>query len=208
MGDIRHRNKGRRPKQIFLQRKQIDEIKLTMQIHLIVAGCGESLGIGQEGRLPWRLPQEIKHFAKLTTQQNGTNAVVMGRKTWESIPPKFRPLKNRVNVVLTRNADFSADGSDVKICKSLSESQEKLAGMVDVVWIIGGASVYAEALPMADRVYLTHIHQEFPCDVNFPRKLTELLEDFVKTCDPLVSEETQKEGDVSYDYLVLEKKTE
>ena len=47
--------------------------------------------------------------------------------------------------------------------------------MVDVVWIIGGASVYAEALPMADRVYLTHIHQEFPCDVNFPRKLTELL---------------------------------
>jgi len=179
-----------------------------MKIHLIVAGCGESLGIGQEGRLPWRLPQEIKHFAKLTTQQNGTNAVVMGRKTWESIPPKFRPLKNRVNVVLTRNADFSADGSDVKICKSLAESKEKLAGVVDVVWIIGGASVYAEALPMADRVYLTHIHQEFPCDVNFPRRLTELLKDFVKTCDPLVSEETQKEGDVSYDYLVLQKKAE
>ena len=77
------------------KKTDIRDIELMMKIHLIVAGCGESLGIGQEGRLPWRLPQEIKHFAKLTTQQNGTNAVVMGRKTWESIPPKFRPLKNR-----------------------------------------------------------------------------------------------------------------
>ena len=92
--DIRHRNKGQ-SRYFSKENRYVYKIKLTMKIHLIVAGCGESLGIGQEGRLPWRLPQEIKHFAKLTTQQNGTNAVVMGRKTWESIPPKFRPLKNR-----------------------------------------------------------------------------------------------------------------
>ena len=80
-----------------------------MIINLIVAACGKSLGIGNNGQLPWRLRKEMKHFASLTSttkDPNLCNAVIMGRKTWESIPVKFRPLKNRLNVILSRQSGF------------------------------------------------------------------------------------------------------
>ena len=85
-----------------------------MKINLIVAGCrlngnDNVLGIGQAGNLPWKLKKEMKHFANLTTFTKDTekqNAVLMGRKTWESIPFKFKPLKNRYNLVLTSQLDY------------------------------------------------------------------------------------------------------
>ena len=92
-----------------------------MKFNLIVAACGKSLGIGNNGQLPWRLQSEMKHFATTTktTQDPGKqNAVIMGRKTWESIPLKFRPLKNRLNIVLSRQCDYPLDNQveDVDIC--------------------------------------------------------------------------------------------
>ena len=81
-----------------------------MKFNLIVAACGKSLGIGLNGELPWKLKSEMKYFAETTTKTKDfdkMNAVIMGRKTWESIPLKFRPLKNRFNVILSRQADYS-----------------------------------------------------------------------------------------------------
>lgn len=77
------------------------------RLTLIVAAT-VSNGIGQSSRLPWRLPQEMAYFARVTsnTPEGTKNAVVMGRKTWESIPPKFRPLRDRVNVVISRNQEY------------------------------------------------------------------------------------------------------
>ena len=81
-----------------------------MKFNLIVAACGKSLGIGLNGELPWKLKSEMKYFAEKTSKTKDIdkiNAVIMGRKTWESIPLKFRPLKNRFNVILSRQADYS-----------------------------------------------------------------------------------------------------
>ena len=86
-----------------------------MKFNLIVAVCGKSFGIGNNGQLPWRLKSEMKHFASTTTTTKDTskrNAVIMGRKTWDSIPRKFRPLKNRLNLVLSRQNDISLQDSE------------------------------------------------------------------------------------------------
>ena len=86
-----------------------------MKFNLIAAACGKSLGIGVNGELPWRLKSEMKYFASTTTKTKDSvkkNAIVMGRKTWESIPLKFRPLKNRLNIVLSRQSSYNL-GIDV-----------------------------------------------------------------------------------------------
>ena len=91
-----------------------------MKINLIVAACGKSMGIGLNGELPWRLKSEMKYFAETTTKTKDSdkiNAVIMGRKTWESIPAKFRPLKNRLNVILSRQANYSLN-NDVELGSS------------------------------------------------------------------------------------------
>ena len=92
-----------------------------MKFNLIVAACGNSFGIGYNGELPWRLRSEMKYFAQTTskvTDPNKRNAVIMGRKTWESIPPKFKPLKNRFNIVLSHQADYCV-GDEVDCVKLL-----------------------------------------------------------------------------------------
>lgn len=84
-------------------------------VSLVVAAAEENWGIGLKQQIPWRLPTDMKHFKDLTVRAGGgaQHAVVMGRKTWESLPPKFRPLPQRFNVVLTRNSDY-------RVCVSLS----------------------------------------------------------------------------------------
>jgi len=106
--------------------------------------------IGRAGTLPWHLPEDLAHFRALTTGAT----VVMGRRTWESLPPKFRPLPGRRNVVLTRDASWSAEGADVA-----HDLDEALTGDV---WVIGGASVYRDAVRYADRVVRTEIDLGVP----------------------------------------------
>ena len=103
--------------------------------------------IGRDNGIPWRLPEDQARFKELTLG----HTVVMGRLTWESLPPKVRPLPGRKNVVVTRQADFMADGATV-----VSTLRDALGG-ADDVWVIGGAQLYVQALPSATRCEVTEI---------------------------------------------------
>ncbi|EDO17156.1 hypothetical protein Kpol_1072p26 [Vanderwaltozyma polyspora DSM 70294] len=133
----------------------------------IVACLLPEFGIGLQGTLPWRLAKEMKFFRQVTSStfdSGKQNAVIMGRKTWESIPAKFRPLPNRTNVVISRSftADLvlSDDNSYLK-CNSLYDSIEKLNSSykdkIERVYIIGGGEIYKESLNLCDYWLITKI---------------------------------------------------
>ncbi|MPV38493.1 dihydrofolate reductase [Georgenia subflava] len=117
--------------------------------------------IGADGAMPWRLPEDLAHFRRTTT---GT-AVVMGRTTWESFPARFRPLPGRRNIVLSRQSGLELPGAEV--AHDL-EAALRLVGDSDV-WVIGGAQVYAEAMPRADRLVVTDIDLDVDGDARAPR---------------------------------------
>jgi dihydrofolate reductase len=107
--------------------------------------------IGRAGGIPWRLPEDLARFKELTMG----HTVVMGRLTWESLPSRVRPLPGRRNVVVTRQADYMAEGATV--VGSLDEALTD-----DVTWVIGGGQVYAQALPFATRCEVTEVDVELP----------------------------------------------
>jgi dihydrofolate reductase len=126
----------------------------------VVAAVARGGVIGRDGGIPWHLPEDLAHFKSLTTG----HAVVMGRRTWDSLPDRFRPLPGRRNVVVTRNADWHADGAE-----RAGSLEEALALLRDErVFVIGGAEIYAEALPLADELFLTEIGAEVAGDAFFP----------------------------------------
>lgn len=110
--------------------------------------------IGHEGTMPWHLPEDLKHFKAVTLG----SPVIMGRKTWDSLPENARPLPGRRNFVVTRNTQWSHDGAEphYSVADALRTAQEGLSGD-DVVWVIGGSHIFAETLPHADRVEVTFI---------------------------------------------------
>lgn len=124
-----------------------------MIVTLVVAMSLDRV-IGRGGDLPWRLPADMKRF-KATTKGH---AVIMGRKTWLSIPK--RPLVDRLNIVLTRDPSFTAEGAQVM--SSLEDAIAVGARFNDEVMIIGGAAVYADAMRVADRIVLTLVHTRVP----------------------------------------------
>ena len=126
----------------------------------LIAAVARNGVIGSNNALPWHLPEDMKHFRQLTTG----NVVIMGRKTWESLPERFRPLPDRLNVVVTRNAAYAAPGAT--IVHTLDEAIKVGAGRT--AFIIGGAELYAHALQKAERLELTEIAAEFPGDAYFP----------------------------------------
>jgi dihydrofolate reductase len=128
-----------------------------MRLSVIVA-VAENGVIGKDNALPWRLPEDLKHFKAITFG----HPVVMGRKTFESIG---RPLPGRLNLVVSRNPDYRPEG--VTVAASLESAIQK-AGAAQEVFVIGGSALFKEALPKADRVYLTRIHRDFSGDVFFP----------------------------------------
>ena len=136
----------------------------------LVVAADEALGIGRAGGLPWRLPGELAHFRRVTTEapSGQQNAVVMGRKTYDSIAPKFRPLRGRVNVVLSRTPGFEAE----LVAPSLPSALQLLEGRSDIarVFVIGGAQIYAQALehPACAEVVFTQVHAKFDCDTHLP----------------------------------------
>jgi dihydrofolate reductase len=127
-------------------------------ISLVVA-YGENRVIGVGGALPWHLPHDMKFFRELTV--DGT--VIMGRRTWESIPAKFRPLPGRRNLVLSRDWDYDAPGAEVFVTVEAA-----LDAAEDHAFVIGGAEVYSEALRFADRVYATEVEAAPHGDAFFP----------------------------------------
>lgn len=145
----------------------------------VVVAATRELGIGKDGKLPWRLPSDLKFFkdVTVTTSDPGKkNAVIMGRKTWESISPEHRPLPGRLNVVLTRSGSFDiATAENVVICGSLASALELLAASpyclsIDKVFLIGGGQIFREALnaPGCDAIHITEIESNIECDTFIP----------------------------------------
>jgi len=128
-----------------------------MKISLIAA-MAQNRVIGKNNQLPWHMPKDLQHFKALTRGK----PVIMGRKTFESIG---HPLPKRLNIVISRHADYHAPGCQV--VHSLTEALDA-ASPAEEVMIIGGAEIYQQALARADRMYLTYIHQKIEGDSFFP----------------------------------------
>ena len=126
----------------------------------LIAAVASNGVIGIDQRLPWRLPADLRHFKALTLG----HTVIMGRKTWESLPASFRPLPGRRNIVVTRDASYRAAGATV--VHSLPAAITAAGG--GEAFIIGGAELYAAALPLADHLQLTEIDFTFEGDTRFP----------------------------------------
>lgn len=205
------------------------------KISLIVAALLPDFGIGYKGQLPWSLKQEMKYFRKLTTTTIDPvkrNAVIMGRKTYYSIPPKFRPLKNRVNIVLTRNPDalkeemkdeLLANQDTLHISNSLSNSLNNLKDVdqIEEIFIIGGAEVYnqlmTESHDLIDSIYLTEVINDnkiemdafFNLDKNIwiksdDKKLLDNLK--LKGLHEEFTLSNNQENEFSYNFTLWEKK--
>lgn len=138
-------------------------------LDLIVA-YDKNNGIGKNGTIPWRLPEDLKRFAQITTttvDPNKQNAVIMGRKTWESLPDKFRPLPNRFNIVLTLgNAELPGALAVHSFHSALGAVNYN--PKIERGFVIGGAEVYKRSLGHVDGVYVTELTHDAECDVHFP----------------------------------------
>ena len=131
-----------------------------MKIGLIWAQARNRV-IGKNGVMPWHLPEDLAHFKRVTLN----HPVIMGRKTWDSIPPRFRPLPGRTNIVVTRQPDWNENGA--QRTSSLREALQLCENSAQV-WIIGGAQIYAQALPLADELVVTEIDAAFDGDAHAP----------------------------------------
>ncbi|MBV9330076.1 MAG: dihydrofolate reductase [Alphaproteobacteria bacterium] len=159
-------------------------------ISLIVARADNGV-IGNAGSIPWHISDDVRRFKRLTMGR----AVVMGRKTWHSLPRK--PLPGRLNIVISRNTDFAAEGAVIvrSFEDAISAARARQPGPL---MVIGGADIYRQALSLADRVELTEVHRSFPGDV--------VLDAF----DPASWKETAREEHVSpeglpYSYVTLQR---
>ncbi|KAI0527801.1 dihydrofolate reductase-like domain-containing protein [Xylaria bambusicola] len=209
-----------------------------LELTLVVAAT-RNMGIGRNGTLPWTgLKKEMAYFARVTkrlpsvlnqpSSSHAMNAVIMGRKTWDSIPPKFRPLKGRLNIVISRShvdppaSDIDPETEAVKV-GSLEQATEYLqsaAAQPGKVFVIGGAQIYASALqlPEAKRVLLTRVTTDFECDTFFPLQLSEEEDNsrgqrwVRKSKDELdswtgetVPEGVQEENEIQYEFQMWER---
>ncbi|QSR33605.1 dihydrofolate reductase [Marinobacterium iners] len=132
----------------------------------MIAAQSQNRVIGNNNKLPWYLPEDLKYFKRVTLGK----PIIMGRKTFESIG---RPLPGRTNIVITRNPDWTHDGAGVRVVHSLQQAIElaeslALVNGFEESLVIGGAEIYALALPQADRLYLTQVHAEVQGDAHFP----------------------------------------
>jgi dihydrofolate reductase len=133
-----------------------------MDISFIVA-VSENNVIGKDNKLIWHLPADMKFFKDKTTG----HCIITGRKNYESIPEKFRPLPNRINIVITRQKDYAAPGAT--IVGSVEEAIRKAKELCDTeIFIIGGAEIFRQSFPYVNKIYLTKIYHFFEGDVFFP----------------------------------------
>ena len=158
----------------------------------IIVAVSEDWGIGKDNELLWHISEDLKRFKKLTSG----NAVIMGKKTWESLPRK--PLPGRKNIVLTdvphECIDCSVTAYSIEDALSKCEKEEE-------IFVIGGGSVYRQFMPITDRLYITHVHRKAPADVYFP----EIDSDIWKVVE---KEEfkTSENYSISYTYVIYERR--
>ena len=130
------------------------------RISLVYARAANGV-IGQNNAMPWHLPEDLAHFKRLTQGW----PVIMGRKTWDSLPPRFRPLPGRTNIVITRQPDWTDNGAQT--AASLADALAQCS-QSEEVWIIGGAQIYALAEPLAHRIEVTEIARDYEGDAFAP----------------------------------------
>lgn len=181
---------------------------MNFNLNLIAAAC-DGMGIGVKGTLPWRLKSEMAFFTSMTSNTKDPdkkNVVLMGRRTWECIPKKYKPLQNRINIVLSSKIlDY---GKDAIICKSIENALDiigkpPLKDQVENIWVIGGSSVYKAAMesPNFHRLYLTRIKKHFDCDTFFPP----IPNNFILTNDPNIPQGVQEENGIQFVYEVYKR---
>ena len=152
----------------------------------IVAAVAKNGCIGRDGALPWRIPEDLKRYKAVTMGK----VVIMGRKTWESIPERHRPLPGRTNVVVTRRADYALPAG-VERVGSLADALAAHAG--EEVIINGGAEIYRGAMAHADKLDITHVEQVVDGDTFFP------------TIDPVLWRETWREAHDGFAFVTYER---
>ena len=157
----------------------------------IIVAVSEDWGIGKDNELLWHIPEDLKRFKKLTSG----NTVIMGKKTWESLPR--RPLPGRENIVLT---DVPHECIDCSVTAYSLEDALSKCENGEEIFVIGGGSVYRQFMPIADRLYITHVHRKAPADVYFPKidlKIWKVVEK---------EEFNGSENDgISYTYIIYER---
>ncbi|XP_050651680.1 dihydrofolate reductase isoform X1 [Macaca thibetana thibetana] len=185
---------------------------MVRSLNCIVA-VSQNMGIGKNGDLPWPLLRnEFRYFQRMTTTssvEGKQNLVIMGKKTWFSIPEKNRPLKGRINLVLSRELKEPPQGAHF-LARSLDDAlklteQPELANKVDMIWIVGGSSVYKEAMnhPGHLKLFVTRIMQDFESDTFLPEidlEKYKLLPEY-----PGVLSDVQEEKGIKYKFEVYEK---
>lgn len=175
--------------------------------YYIIAAVSKNGGIGYKGDLPWRLKNEMGYFNRMTTQvsrENTQNAVIMGRNTWQSIPDKYRPLKGRINVVISKTLKSVPEG--ILLYPKLTEALKDLHlnNRVDKLWVIGGTCLYDEAVKDKNckYLYITKIDQEFVCDAFFPNFNHNEFEELDESNVP---KGIQEENGIQYEFKVLKR---
>jgi dihydrofolate reductase len=158
----------------------------------IIVAVSEDFGIGKNNELLWHIPEDMKRFKNLTYGHN----VIMGKKTWESLPKK--PLPGRKNIVLT---DDPLESIDFSITAYSIEDALSKCGKDEEIFIIGGGSIYRQFMALAGRLYITHIHKKAPADTFFPEIDPEIWE-------PVEKEEHKDEGigTLPYTYTIYNRR--
>lgn len=192
----------------------------------IVVATDVNLGIGKNNTLPWRLKKDMAYFKDLTIEWNSEsvmekygiskspysptfdnsipdgvmpeNNVIMGRKTWESIPERFRPLDKRFNIILSRA--LVCDVKNTKVSGELDAALDSLQATAKNTYVIGGAEIYRQAIlhPKCERIYLTQINKEFDCDTFFP--------EYRDSFELISSSELYTENGVDFQFKVFGRK--
>lgn len=158
----------------------------------IIAAVSEDLGIGRNNELLWHISEDLKRFKKLTQGKT----VIMGKRTWESLPRK--PLPGRKNIVLTDRQGETFEGAIT--AHSISDSLAKCSGGTDI-FIIGGESIYRQFMPLADRLYITFVHSKAEADVFFPAIDPDLWKViYEEAYNPGISE------GIPYTYIIYDRK--
>lgn len=152
----------------------------------VVVAADEAWGIGLDGDLPWKLPGDMAWFRSVTTEPSGEdapNTVIMGRKTWDTVPERFRPLPGRFNVVVTGQKDLPMPEGAVA-AHSLEEAV--LAATPGRIFVIGGGTIYAAAMELdaCSTLYITRVHEDFGCDTFMPDPTDRFVEIEARSMEP------------------------
>jgi dihydrofolate reductase len=163
---------------------------------VLIAAVARNGVIGRDGGLPWHLSADMQHFREVTRE----SPVVMGRRTWESLPPRYRPLPGRSNIVVTQRTALAAEGAQVapSLAAALRLAQLRL-GPSRRVFVIGGAQLYREAMPQADVLELTELRADVAGDAHFPFWDRAEFEETARAPQ-------QAEGDIAFDFVTYRKK--